>query len=520
MASRRIKAELLIGAAVLLVTVGVGGTVLRPDLEPDQTIESSFGDVAWNHEQHARMEDIANCQVCHHQEEPGEANPRSCRTCHKIEDNFDLLVQGDLFMDVVKKEYKDEYGPPPMTSFHASCTGCHVAMNEGPRRCRDCHAPVNSGLHGTVQWDHRTHSRKIFINQDGSDTTHDCVSCHHQDTEAETAADYRPCNACHEPVIAMGLEAATELVGIAGPDGIKKHQDAMHGECASCHTELNPENDLRSCAECHLSWKHDVEQKELPSLEQAVHLRCQECHNQEYEDLNPAMPTSCTDCHQPEPSWLNVPEVGNVLWNHKRHGNYRKLECITCHHQDLPEEPHMACKNCHDTGLYDNPPLQEALTKRCLGCHEEEKTGLDTWDQLVTQEYSVEHFKLETELGTLWWDHHAHAIGDSFACQDCHHSILRKDGEYVTEIRAKKPWTKKEARLQSCRNCHGESGPVADSIAEGTEAPDLEKAMQKVCLECHQRLEGGPQTWESFFAEPEIDWEIRARTEANREIGS
>jgi hypothetical protein len=61
---------------------------------------------------------------------------------------------------------------------------------------------------------------------------------------------------------------------------------------------------------------------------------------------------------------------------------------------------------------------------------------------------------------------------------------------------------------------------VTDSIAEGTDAPAFEKAMQKVCLECHQRLEGGPQTWESFFAEPEIDWEKQARTEANRENGS
>jgi len=508
---RKIKAELLIGAAILLVAMGVGGVVLQPTLEPDRTIASRFGDVVWNHEQHARMEDIANCQVCHHEEEQGNTKARDCRTCHKVQESADLMIQADLFMEVEKKEYKDDNGPPPMKAFHGKCVGCHQAMKQGPARCRDCHAPVMSGMHGSVVWDHRTHSRKIF-GVDG-EVEHDCVSCHHQDKNAETEADYRPCSACHEPLIAMGLDDRTGLVGIAGPEGDKRHEEAKHGECIQCHTEFNPEEDPRTCNSCHQAWKTDLEKKEIPSLEQAVHARCQECHNREYDELSVAMPVNCNQCHRPEPSWLEVPEQGHVLWNHKRHGQFRDLECVTCHHQDVAGEPHMACNRCHETGLYDNPPLEEALRKRCLGCHEEGKTGLTTWAQLSTDKPSVEYFKLETEQGSLWWNHYGHAITDAFACQDCHHNILRRDGEYVTATRAKRVWTQEDARLQTCRNCHGETGPVPHSVAEGTEAPSLDKALQKVCLECHQRLGGGPQTWESFFAQPAIDWE-QARIDA------
>jgi hypothetical protein len=36
-------------------------------------------------------------------------------------------------------------------------------------------------------------------------------------------------------------------------------------------------------------------------------------------------------------------------------------------------------------------------------------------------------------------------------------------------------------------------------VAEATEAPKLEDAYKKICVECHVRLEGGPQTWGEFF---------------------
>jgi hypothetical protein len=332
----------------------------------------------------------------------------------------------------------------------------------------------------------------------------DCVRCHHKDTEAVTDADYRPCGACHDPLVARGLTTATELRGIGGAETIEKHRNAIHGECDSCHSLNNPEDDLRTCMDCHRTWTYDTAAQQRPSLEQAVHRRCMECHNREYDALEAGMPVSCTDCHHRDPSWLTGPELGNVLWSHKRHGMYRGVDCDRCHHQDLPREPHMACRRCHGTGLYRNPSLAEALEKNCTGCHREKNAGLTDWDMLVTERPTLEHYRIDAEEGPLWWGHRFHAIGLSFACQDCHHNILRKDGGYATAIRTGREWNKDAARIQSCSNCHGaDKGGVAGSPAAGTEAPALLEAYREVCVECHVRLEGGPQSWEGFFIEEE-----------------
>jgi hypothetical protein len=505
---KRINAEILLGAALLLLVAGATGVLMRPALEPDRTIESPFGDVTWNHEQHARMEEIVNCQVCHHHERQGVSEPKACRDCHQVKDKFDNMIQADLFVDLEVPEYKDQFGPPPWQAFHGRCMGCHKAMEKGPVACRDCHEPITSGLHGLVQWDHRTHARKLDMDGLDDGAGNDCVFCHHQDKEALSDGDYRGCRECHQPFAALGLPVETGLRGIDGVQEIEKHKDAKHGECGTCHVENNPEEMDHSCNDCHAPWVFDLSRRELPTLEQAVHKRCLECHNQEEADADYPMPVTCRDCHQSDPSWLTSNENGHVLWNHRRHGMYREMNCDECHHQDLPNEPHMACRKCHDTGLYDNPTLAKAFKKRCIGCHEEKKTGLESWEMLATEKPTVEFHEVETAQGRLRWDHRSHAIADAFACQECHHNILRReDGVYVTSLRAKREWGEEARHIQSCRNCHGDEGPKPGSVAEGSEAPAYEKALQKVCVECHQRLGGGPQSWDALFAPPQIDWD-------------
>ena len=60
-------------------------------------------------------------------------------------------------------------------------------------------------------------------------------------------------------------------------------------------------------------------------------------------------------------------------------------------------------------------------------------------------------------------------------------------------------WEGTATKIQSCRVCHGKRGPQQGSPAEGTKAPSYEDANKKLCVACHKRLGGGPQTWESFF---------------------
>ncbi len=352
MINKRINAKALLGLASLLILVGGLGALMRPGREPDRTISPRIGAVVWNHEQHARMEEIPNCQVCHHTEREGTTNPRPCSTCHKIETEHDMLIQADLFMDIPEQVYEDEHGPPPRVAFHAKCIGCHEALEEGPVLCRDCHTPSSAGDHGRVTWSHYAHSRKFGIDATEGTAHSECTTCHHHDTDTKTDGDYRPCSACHEPAAVRGESNATGLVGIGGVADVARHESARHSECATCHTETSPENDLRTCKDCHEPWKYDVLKRELPNLEQAIHQRCQECHNAESEEQTDRMPLSCDGCHAADPSWLASEEFGHVLWSHERHGRYRDMECEVCHHQDIPGEPHLACRSCHGSDPY------------------------------------------------------------------------------------------------------------------------------------------------------------------------
>lgn len=518
MIGREINARVLLGVAGVLIVVGTGAALMTPEREPDRAIGARIGDVEWNHEQHARMEDIPGCQACHHTERPGTTNPRPCSDCHRIEHEHDLLVLGDLFMEVPERKYEGEHGPPPMTAMHAKCIGCHEAMQQGPVLCRDCHHPGSAGAHGRVEWNHFAHSRKYGIDRDRGDARSDCAHCHHHDEEAVTDGDYRPCSACHLPAEVRGEEIATGLKGITGPGEPDRHQGVKHGECATCHTQVNPEDDLRTCLDCHEGWRYDPQADELPNLEQAIHENCRECHHEGYEGLTDRMPLTCDGCHEPDPSWLVGPKIGHVFWSHERHGRYRDLECTTCHHTDREGEPHLACRTCHGTGVFDNPSLKEALEKNCTGCHREKHTGLEHWDQLTTEEPGVKLFRIDAAEGSFWWSHYAHALGDSFSCQECHHNMLLEDGEPVTAKRAGLAWTEDATRFRGCGSCHGESGPVAGSPAEGSDAPPKPEALKKVCVECHRRLGGGPQSWEAFFEKPEIDWERIHAERAGSEV--
>ena len=480
--------EILLAAAIVLIVSGALGAMFRPALEPDETLQARFGDVPWNHELHARMPEIVSCQVCHHTERPGAMRPKPCIHCHKRPSNLDALVLADLFMEVEPKTYADENGPPAAQALHAKCIGCHKAMTAGPVICRDCHTQRFSGTVGLGQWDHRVHARKIDMN-DQPGLEDNCVVCHHQDQKAKADGDYRPCKACHKPAAIQGLKIAT---------GIKDHEKVKHGRCYTCHSEFNPEDDLRTCQDCHKGIAVDPE-RARPTLEHAIHKRCGECHRPHNAGLEPGMPVYCVDCHKPDPSWIQDPSVGTLLWNHELHAQYGEMTCDECHHTDSPGDPHMACRSCHGTGRFDTPPLAKVLEERCLGCHTEKHVGPPTWDHMRTEKLDLGWLKFVSSDGSFYWDHRFHAISAAISCRDCHHTLIQKEGQYVTAARAKRPWAPEASHMQPCENCHGPNGPVSGGPADGTEAPKLEDAYKKICLECHQRIEGGPLTWNAFF---------------------
>jgi hypothetical protein len=487
----RIRVKTLVALIVILLALGGMGAFMRPGIEPDRVLASRFGDVKWNHEQHARMQEIASCQVCHHQEAPGVTRSRPCKTCHKPVSNADAVVLAAWF----RKEYlapapaDAKAPPPPMTAFHGRCIGCHSAMKQGPVVCRDCHAQSFHGPRSVTRWDHRAHARYLDMGA-GPGRFDACFRCHHQDKHAKSEADFRPCGACHKPALTMGLDRKT---------GQAFHENLRHEDCADCHVETHPAEGLRTCKECHTRWAVDTK-KQRPPIEQSIHAACMACHNTENPELTGQMPARCDDCHEPDQSVVADVGVGILMWDHDRHAKYGdEILCDTCHHTDDPDSPHMACRRCHGAGVFENPSLADALRKRCTGCHQKKGNGLVSWEHLVLDPKVVRMFKVEAPEGVFHWDHREHAVSWSFSCRSCHHPMLREGGSSVTATRLNLQWDASATHPTSCRTCHGPEGAVAGSPAGGTQAPAFLDVLKKACVGCHEKLGGGPAQWDDFF---------------------
>lgn len=489
MKGRKIDVKKLLGVALAMIILGGGAMMVPPEREPDNVLKNRFGDVIWNHELHARMKAIPNCTVCHHTEQPGAMDLEPCSTCHSLPQGIEGLITPELFTTVAAVQYEGENGPPAMNALHGSCLGCHKAMSQGPVVCRDCHRQTFTGPHGVVEWDHRLHSRKLEMDPH-REFDDDCVSCHHQDLDAATEADYRACGTCHKPIVENQRVIAT---------GIKDHAEIKHGECQECHVEFNPEDHNVPCRECHEGMAVTAPEGR-PSLEEAIHQRCSRCHNTDESRTNPDLPGICSDCHKPDPSRIELPGMGTIAWDHRRHGEFGGIECVTCHHTEAAGAPMIACGACHGKNPEVELSLRESLDKTCLDCHRREAVGLTSLGSMLIEDVTGGYVRYEGHDGSFWWDHRFHALDTSLSCQNCHHNIIRVDGKYATAVKTGITWSETDGHIQNCRNCHGPSGPVTGSVASDTSAPGLQKAYQDVCVKCHRKLGGGPQSWEDYFS--------------------
>lgn len=480
------------GLGFLLLIVGGIAMVLPPDREPDFTLENRFGDVVWNHELHSRMKGIPNCTVCHHTEQQGALYHRPCIECHAFPTNIESLMIPELFTTVKEVKYEGNHGPPPMIALHSSCKGCHVAMKKGPVACRDCHHQTFTGLHGIAQWNHTVHSRKLNMDE-ANQFADDCVVCHHKDEKAEFESEYRGCDSCHKPILELGLKTTTAF---------KNHRKAKHGQCQECHVEFNPEDDNISCVHCH---KNLIVDRDLhqPTLEQAIHERCATCHNPDIVRSDSDMPGHCRDCHKPDPSHINIPEIGTIAWDHRRHGVFGGIDCGNCHHTEHADAPKIACDSCHGGNPEVELNLVQSLEKTCIECHIKENVGLSSIQSMVSDIIPDGYMHYEDETGSFWWDHRFHGNDTSLSCRDCHHNTIKFEGIYVTAEKTGKTWDDEAGHIKNCRDCHGEKGAVLGSIAEDTGAPALREAYGIICTKCHQKLGGGPQKWKDYFEDEE-----------------
>lgn len=189
-----------------------------------------------------------------------------------------------------------------------------------------------------------THSRHVdYVEKMGKN----CIDCHHESEEFNL--EPVPCGSCHaaefdSKFIAEHQSSIPEKYCVDCHHAelgslVYSHDDHAEdytSDCAECHHEPDIEPEPGACNQCH----GDQDDGDIPSLRDAVHSTCENCHADMYEEKL----DGCNECHELLPG--------------KAEG--KQPTCNSCHYDQ------------------DDIPLllrMDAFHDQCMNCHQEENKG-------------------------------------------------------------------------------------------------------------------------------------------------
>lgn len=312
------------------------------------------------------------CATCHTAEVYKDI-PRSCVSCHRIQDI-----------------HAERYG--------VECQTCHnqAKWKEAKFDHEKTKFPLH-GAHAKVKCD-TCHSGHIYRDKLG--TT--CVACHKkQDPHNGQLGD--SCERCHNdsdwrkniafdhdktrfPLVGEHVSAPCE-----GCHSSTNYKDAS-SQCGSCHKDGYHQGRLGAnaqCGKCHSpvawkKWKFDhARETRFPLTGAHQRLKCEGCHAVK-NPPNLKLPMACESCHKDHhQGFLGAqPKCGSChdssAWSHWRfdHGRetgyplvgaHAKLRCESCHVVKNPPTLKIAsdCSSCHRR----DDPHMGAFGRSCEKCH-------------------------------------------------------------------------------------------------------------------------------------------------------
>lgn len=170
-----------------------------------------------------------------------------------------------------------------------------------------------------------------------------CASCHVAEFDAKFVADHQKnlppetCVKCHHAVLGKLKPAYSHA------DHVSEYSSA----CTDCHHGPDIEAEPGACNQCHGEKAEDS----IPSLRDAVHAKCENCHAEMYEKKT----KGCTDCHdvlpgstaETQPSCNSCHFESDAIPLPTRMDAYHG-QCMTCH-EKVGAGPYgqKSCKQCH-----------------------------------------------------------------------------------------------------------------------------------------------------------------------------
>ncbi len=307
---------------------------------------------------------------------------------------------------------------PPVTYFHDKHTKALAKDNKG---CDTCHYQEGDRLSFAFKRRQTTKPEEI------QDIYHaNCIGCHNDYVAAGKKSGPQDgfCRSCHDATAALDVakldagmdkvlhyrHLASKAIAGTGPD---------QTNCSACHHVQDQatkklvyaKGQEGSCRYCH----QDEAKPGMPSLQQASHEQCLNCHRTlANKGLQAPLPLDCGGCHgpeaqaqlakknqelvaklpggevprlqrgQPNATLVRYEAKGNggpegpgaalppVPFNHQAHEKYTD-SCRVCHHASMD-----SCSTCHTRGgiakggfvTFEQAMHRRTAEASCIGCHQ------------------------------------------------------------------------------------------------------------------------------------------------------
>jgi len=302
-----------------------------------------------------------------------------------------------------------------------------------------------------------------------------------------------------------------------------KHTKAVEGKCESCHKVTG------NTVKAKFKREEDTTAAEIKGI---YHENCISCHEDTAKAGKKSGPESgqCRTCHSgPAETSRTIPTFDKSL--HYRHQSSKMIpapaglkdNCSKCHAQDKPEKrdlsfaegkelTHEKCLTCHAEIAKTNQPTGPVV---CAGCHDATvraefkkvvdvprlEAGQTDFMLLMAEPADVpaepalvnavpfNHKLHEEKNGNCSVCHHTAQAKGVVACSQCHTSLGKEEGGFITTEQAMHRVTSKA----SCVGCHAQTQERKECAGCHTFMGRTGKKTEDSCAKCHVSITAGPE---------------------------
>ena len=327
-----------------------------------------------------------------------------------------------------------------------------------------------------------------------------------------------------------------------------KHTKAVEGKCESCHTVTGNKVTAK------FKRLEDTNAKEIKAI---YHDNCIKCHTDTTKAGKKGGPGAeqCRTCHAgPAETSRTLISFDKSL--HYRHSSSKMMlpaagqkdNCSKCHTQDKPEKRNLAfaenkdqahekCLSCHAEIAKAKQPSGPV---ECAGCHDATvRAGIKKVTEMTRLEAGQSDFALlmgpvkagtepslinavpfnhklhEEKNENCSVCHHNSSTKGVIPCSQCHTSLGKEEGAFITTEQAMHRVTSQAA----CVGCHAQKQTKPQCAGCHTFMGTTGQKTDASCAKCHVNITAGPELTENKTAKVETaSMIISTRTKADTTV--